>query len=343
LRVANIALSGTVFEGLSYDGSRFVGLSDHKGAGQRPAFSIRKNHNPFQVTVHFHSETLIRFLWGCSDWPLGVLHSLHGCNITSILERFDDIQTCFDATARSFNSESDTEKATEMRELKLFVIDFLLDETILSGIDRIGPDLLSSRIRCHMWGHKVLIDIDTLEFALGLQRQVYDSGTWSSPISSAVNHRFPGHPKATSATAYSSHATLVYRNIQSRTSHSEVAPALNRVHAIHVAAESRWEISQSISRHTIPSRSTDVNDADTKIIARTTSPSTTILVGKRGCHLTCATVWTIMNELHVCQRECSVKLIWCSQTYSNPFTSMTWVLVMDGQHPYIKARIVSNR
>jgi hypothetical protein len=189
LRVANIALSGTVFEGLSYGGSRFVGLSDHKGAGQRPAFSIRKNHNPFQVTVHFHSETLIRFLWGCSDWPLGVLHSLHGCNITSILERFDDIQTCFDAIARSFNSESDTERATEMRELKLFVIDFLLDETILSGIDRIGPDLLSSRIRCHMWGHKVLIDIDTLEFALGLQRQVYDSGTWSSPIYSAVNHR----------------------------------------------------------------------------------------------------------------------------------------------------------
>jgi hypothetical protein len=95
---ADVIPSGTSFKGLSHGGSRFTQPLDHEDNGSQPAFSIRKSHNPFQITVRFHSKALVLFLKPLlAHNRFDVPRIMYECDITQILEHFPAIQTSFKA------------------------------------------------------------------------------------------------------------------------------------------------------------------------------------------------------------------------------------------------------
>jgi hypothetical protein len=156
--------SHAVFEGLSNGGSRFVNPSEHPNGGSLPAFSVRVGY--VRTFIWVHAKALARFLE-----EVGLHFSpQYEHDVVPILQRFSAIQT-------HFRESRDRLEPRERREIKLFVIDLLLDEAVFSGVDKSRPRLLSPAIRSSMRSHKAAIDLDSLQRALGFpnfSRPIFD-------------------------------------------------------------------------------------------------------------------------------------------------------------------------
>jgi hypothetical protein len=143
---------------VSYGHSQFTQLLDYESTGSGPAFSVHKTYNPPNITVCIQSETLANAL---SYLGIGVSRTY---NILPFFKYFAGIHTWFmDQTRLAGQFESHWPRY--FRELKLFVVHFLLDYAIFHDAEKILPGSVSPAIRGRMQSGKSLLDLDHLERA----------------------------------------------------------------------------------------------------------------------------------------------------------------------------------
>jgi hypothetical protein len=172
LRAVDFISSYTVFEGLSYGGSRFIYPLEHQNGGSLPAFSVRVGY--IKTFIRVHAKALAQFLE-----EVGLhLSPQYECDIVQILKFFSAIQA-------HFMDSKDRYEPQARREIKLFVVDLLLDEAIFSSVDEVQANQFWSTIRRSIRSHKAIIDLDSLRRALELPSS---SGLTSDVTAKEVDH-----------------------------------------------------------------------------------------------------------------------------------------------------------
>lgn len=157
LKQADISHSGTYFEGVSYGGSRFTHVWDLIDDTFEPVFSVHKTHDPPNITMSIQSERLAEVLK-----PSGLDRS-RKYDVLPIFEYFTALHTTFQDCKRGFE---EAHWPDVIRELKLFVVDFLLDEAIFSDLYDNGSGYISPATWGLMQQRKALLDLDSFEDAL---------------------------------------------------------------------------------------------------------------------------------------------------------------------------------
>jgi hypothetical protein len=101
-------------------------------------------------------------------------------DVLPIFEHFTNNTEFMDRTEQ-FTSEADSDWPQSTRELKLFFVDFLLDEAIFSDANSIRPGSVSPVVRQRMLRRKALLDLSGLEQACDNTEQGFNPIDKGSP------------------------------------------------------------------------------------------------------------------------------------------------------------------
>jgi hypothetical protein len=117
---------------------------------------VHRKHNPFHITVKFHSEALTESLQLPASQEYDIFHFLEKALHTNT--RFTNIRDKLGYTTEDYQQQ-------ETRELNLLFVDLLMDRAVLSGVHEVRPDSMSSIILSTVH-QKILRDLEIFKIAL---------------------------------------------------------------------------------------------------------------------------------------------------------------------------------